>query len=276
MKQCCATSAYHVLSPDGRCVWSCSQGTTPDLSASCGDCVCQPGHVQVGKDSFGRKICEMSSVADVEKELCCGGSNYWVKTPDDRCVWSCGVGTTPDKKTCGECVCKDGFVSSGVDTFGRRVCSKVDDSDSKCAMCEGCDAGFERRGCGGSSEGTCVACEMERTKKMAGAWNARLAAQDLCAESAARVMQGSALLAKRARMRRTGVARNAQDALRVCAPKLRRSVSRQVPPETYELNSKCVPVTECVLGETFKRSPTRHHLIGCARVSQSAQIKNTW
>lgn len=40
----------------------------------------------------------------------------------DRCVWSCGSGTQPDFAL-NECVCREGFNETGVDQFGRRVCS---------------------------------------------------------------------------------------------------------------------------------------------------------
>ena len=45
---------YHVATSDGRCVWSCSQGTQP---AASGECECQPGLVETGKDQFGRRVC---------------------------------------------------------------------------------------------------------------------------------------------------------------------------------------------------------------------------
>ena len=46
---------YMVVASDGRCVWSCSQGTQPDPQTS--QCVCQPGLFEVGQDQFGRRIC---------------------------------------------------------------------------------------------------------------------------------------------------------------------------------------------------------------------------
>jgi len=55
---CCDTSAYHVWTKRNTCVWSCSKGTTPDKSTSCGDCVCKKGYVETGTDSFGRRVCE--------------------------------------------------------------------------------------------------------------------------------------------------------------------------------------------------------------------------
>lgn len=52
---------YHVQTPDGRCVWSCSVGTTPDNRT--GECVCQPGMVQTGLDRFNRRTCERAAPA---------------------------------------------------------------------------------------------------------------------------------------------------------------------------------------------------------------------
>ncbi len=105
---------YHVTASDGRCVWSCGQGTQPD--AASGQCVCQSGLQQTGTDQFGRRICAQG-----------GGSTgacpkpYHVLASDGRCVWSCAKGTKPDKKS-GQCVCKPGFKQAGVDKLKRRVC----------------------------------------------------------------------------------------------------------------------------------------------------------
>ncbi len=41
---------YHVLATDGRCVWSCSQGTQP---APSGECECQAGLVETGQTNLG-------------------------------------------------------------------------------------------------------------------------------------------------------------------------------------------------------------------------------
>lgn len=46
---------YHVFAPDGRCVWSCGTGTTPDNVSN--QCVCQSGYIESGTDQFGRRIC---------------------------------------------------------------------------------------------------------------------------------------------------------------------------------------------------------------------------
>lgn len=47
---------YHVVAPDGRCVWSCGQGTQPDTAS--GTCVCQPRLSPAGRDRFGRLMCQ--------------------------------------------------------------------------------------------------------------------------------------------------------------------------------------------------------------------------
>lgn len=51
---------YHLKADDGRCVWSCSEGTEPDpraINSNESECVCQPGLVEVGTDRFGRRVC---------------------------------------------------------------------------------------------------------------------------------------------------------------------------------------------------------------------------
>ena len=45
---------YHVPTNDGRCVWSCAQGTQPGPSV---ECECRPGLVETGHDQFGRRVC---------------------------------------------------------------------------------------------------------------------------------------------------------------------------------------------------------------------------
>ncbi len=54
---------------------------------------------------------------------------YHVITSDDRCVWSCSTGTTPDSAS-NECVCKPGYTQTGTDSFGRRTCSNTITSPS--------------------------------------------------------------------------------------------------------------------------------------------------
>ncbi|CAF0902572.1 unnamed protein product [Rotaria sp. Silwood1] len=46
---------YHVVTSDSRCVWSCGQGTQPDITTN--ECVCQDGYYETGTDQFGRRIC---------------------------------------------------------------------------------------------------------------------------------------------------------------------------------------------------------------------------
>lgn len=52
-------------------------------------------------------------------------SPYHAFAPEGGCVWSCGVGTTPDLETNGECVCQEYFIESGNDEFGRRTCTEL-------------------------------------------------------------------------------------------------------------------------------------------------------
>ncbi|MBI5411567.1 S-layer homology domain-containing protein [Candidatus Peregrinibacteria bacterium] len=49
---------------------------------------------------------------------------YHVLTSDNRCVWSCGVGTTPDNAS-NQCACQNGYEKSGTDGLGRLVCKKI-------------------------------------------------------------------------------------------------------------------------------------------------------
>lgn len=49
---------YLVINAAGNCVWSCSQGTVP---GSNGECECKAGYSETGKDSLGRRICEIIS-----------------------------------------------------------------------------------------------------------------------------------------------------------------------------------------------------------------------
>ncbi|UJR10329.1 hypothetical protein I4U23_014535 [Adineta vaga] len=102
-------SPYHVLTDDNRCVWSCSEGTTPDDNSN--ECICQSGLVETSTDQFGRRICKVA----------CPGP-YHVLTDDNRCVWSCSEGTTPDDNS-NECICQSGLVETSTDQFGRRVCT---------------------------------------------------------------------------------------------------------------------------------------------------------
>jgi hypothetical protein len=45
---------YMVEAADGRCVWSCGEGTRPGPGAQC---VCAEGTIEAGVDAFGRRIC---------------------------------------------------------------------------------------------------------------------------------------------------------------------------------------------------------------------------
>ena len=120
---------YRVQTSDGRCVWSCSQGTQPDPASD--ECVCQPGFTETGQDQFGRRVCTAAQE--------CPGP-YRAVAPDGRCVWSCSQGTQPDPAT-NECVCQSGLTETGQDQFGRRVCTaardcpgpyRVETADGRC------------------------------------------------------------------------------------------------------------------------------------------------
>ena len=43
---------------------------------------------------------------------------------DNRCVWSCSQGTTPNFES-NECECQEGFEETGVDQGNRRVCTEI-------------------------------------------------------------------------------------------------------------------------------------------------------
>ena len=47
-------------------------------------------------------------------------SPYRLMTDDGRCLWSCYPGSTPGANN--ECVCKPGYVETGKDKLGRRIC----------------------------------------------------------------------------------------------------------------------------------------------------------
>lgn len=74
----CGTSScpkpYHVLTADNRCVWSCSVGTTPDLTGGSNECVCKSGYVETSKDEFGRRVCTLPAPAACTDSD--GGRNY--------------------------------------------------------------------------------------------------------------------------------------------------------------------------------------------------------
>lgn len=58
--------------------------------------------------------------SDVTPENC--PAPYHVATDDNRCVWSCSIGTHPDPAGGIECVCQDGLSEVDSDGFGRRIC----------------------------------------------------------------------------------------------------------------------------------------------------------
>lgn len=49
---------YRKRVADGRCVWSCGRGTTPEPATN--SCVCSPGLTEKRKDASGRRICTAS------------------------------------------------------------------------------------------------------------------------------------------------------------------------------------------------------------------------
>ncbi|MBN8614251.1 MAG: hypothetical protein J0L92_26870 [Deltaproteobacteria bacterium] len=78
--------------------------------------MCEPG-----TEPCGVSCCDAGAVCIVRVSICCPPP-YWRPTPDDRCVWSCSEGTTPDPRS-RECVCQPGLRETGTDSFGRRVCT---------------------------------------------------------------------------------------------------------------------------------------------------------
>ncbi|MFH1256948.1 MAG: dockerin type I domain-containing protein, partial [Candidatus Diapherotrites archaeon] len=72
---CVCPKPYHGISPDGRCVWSCSEGTTPDTASN--ECICKEGYVETGTDQFGRRVCTLQGNAPCTETD--GGRNEFVK-----------------------------------------------------------------------------------------------------------------------------------------------------------------------------------------------------
>jgi hypothetical protein len=63
---------YRKLMNDGRCLWSCGQGTHPDPKTK--ECVCNNGLTETGTDDFGRRVCTVGA------ETCnpiTRGENLW-------------------------------------------------------------------------------------------------------------------------------------------------------------------------------------------------------
>ena len=59
---------YRKLVPDGRCVWSCAEGTLPDQVSN--SCVCKSGLKQKSFDQYGRRVCGAArSVSDAVRKL---------------------------------------------------------------------------------------------------------------------------------------------------------------------------------------------------------------
>lgn len=87
-------------------------------------CVCGPGYevTQTGiLDGITVEFCQQAQTPPPPQQPACEGP-YRILTGDGRCVWSCGSGTQPDNAS-QQCVCQPGLTQSGVDQFGRRVCS---------------------------------------------------------------------------------------------------------------------------------------------------------
>jgi len=125
---------YHGLIED-RCVWSCGVGTEPNHASY--ECQCKDGYVEMAEiDDIGRRVCSefdcsTDEIWSHEKQIwCCENKGKCVENHcpapyhvsiNDRCVWSCGLGTTPDRES-NECICKEGYGLYGYDNFQRRMC----------------------------------------------------------------------------------------------------------------------------------------------------------
>ena len=101
---------YHAWTPDGRCEWSCGEGTHPHAS---GECICESGLAERGIDSRGRRICGTRECP----------SPYYGLSRDGRCVFTCARGTQPDPAS-GECICRPGLEEVATDDRGRRICAE--------------------------------------------------------------------------------------------------------------------------------------------------------
>ena len=76
---------YHVLSPDGRCVWSCGLNTTPDNITN--ECVCKDGHTESGNDKFGRRVCSIDSNSPSITIIYPNGGEKWEAGKAYSIVW---------------------------------------------------------------------------------------------------------------------------------------------------------------------------------------------
>ncbi len=69
---------YHGLASDGRCVWSCGVGTTPNAITN--ECVCNAGFTQVGIESSGRRFCFLDAIPPVVTFVLPVGNNMSTTT----------------------------------------------------------------------------------------------------------------------------------------------------------------------------------------------------
>jgi hypothetical protein len=100
------TGIYLDLDENGDCFYNCPENSVPDHETL--TCVCAKGTCKVGLDYDFRIICEHPSEE--------GSEPYFVNG-----TWSCSVGTTPSN-CLSQCVCQEGYVVTGEDEFGRRIC----------------------------------------------------------------------------------------------------------------------------------------------------------
>ena len=87
----------------------------------CGDYVCD-------ETTTAPTTTAPTTKAPVAKDCCDLAEHPYRVRVGDRCLWSCGAGTTPGKVTdiqqCPECVCKEGYTALPTfDQGGRRVCA---------------------------------------------------------------------------------------------------------------------------------------------------------
>lgn len=121
--QCSAP--YHVTDAQGRCYWSCGEGTHPDAASN--KCICSGSLYEIPlPDAFGRFICRAREIVPAGVPFT-GSQNrctapYHIIDAQGRCFWSCGEGTRPDAIS-NKCVCNGGLRQTRQsDDLGRRVC----------------------------------------------------------------------------------------------------------------------------------------------------------